>query len=171
MQTTKCMIAVGAIVLGLLGGGALAQSKPAGGFDSLKALAGTWQAPSPEKEGGGVTTNTIRLVSNGSSIEETVQSKEDNQMVTLYSPDGDRISLTHYCSMGNQPRMETSATKSGQTTFDFGFIGATNLKSPADMHMHKMIFHIIDKDHFDETWTLMQDGKPQEFTFHFTRKS
>lgn len=148
-----------------------AQSATQNGFDGLKALVGTWEAAMPAGEGSGVTRNNFRLVSNGTAIEETFQSEKDNQMVSLYTPDGDRIVMTHYCSMGNQPRLETSATEPGQTTFDFAFIGATNLKSPNDMHMHRMVFRVIDKDHFDETWTLMKDEKPHEVTFHFARKT
>jgi hypothetical protein len=114
--------------------------------------------------------NTIRLVSNGTALEETFQSSEDNQMVTLYTPDGNRVALTHYCSMGNQPRMETPALIANQSVFDFSFTGATNLANTADAHMHHMVLQIADRDHFTEAWAFTEKGKQRTETLHFTRK-
>ena len=30
------------------------------------------------------------------------------EMITMYHPDGDGLALTHYCMLGNQPRMKAS---------------------------------------------------------------
>ena len=128
MRKAICMIVVGAIAVGLFAVGAGSQSKTASGFDRLKTLVGEWQGTSPKGE---VFTSTIRPVSNGTALEETFQNSEDNQMVTLYTPDGDRLLITHYCSTGNQPRMQTVPVKAGQKEFAFSFTGVSNLKSPA----------------------------------------
>jgi hypothetical protein len=170
MKKSLCLIAVGLLALATLSAQEKekVQSKPNGGFDRFKTLVGTWESPSPD---GSVTSSTIRLVSNGSAIEEVFQSKSEDQMVTLYSPDGDRLAMTHYCSVGNQPRMETKATAANQGDFEFSYTGGTNIASPNDAHMHHLSVHFIDKDHFDEIWTLSMGGKEQPFTFHFTRKS
>ena len=167
MRKAICMIAVGAIAVGLFAGRAGSQSKTASGFDRLKTLVGEWQGTSPKGE---VFTSTIRPVSNGTALEETFQNSEDNQMVTLYTPDGDRLLITHYCSTGNQPRMETVPVKAGQKGFAFSFVGVSNLKSPATGHMQNMTLQIVDDDHFTEQWTWRENGKDMTETFRFARK-
>jgi hypothetical protein len=169
MKKALCLIATALFAVGTLAGQEKEkpQMKSNASLERFKALAGTWEAPSPD---GGTTVNTVRVISNGSAVEETFQSKMDNQMITVYSSDGDKLAMTHYCSIGNQPRMETKATTASQTEFDFSFTGGTNI-GPNDAHMHHLATHFIDKDHFDEIWTLSAGGKEQPFTFHFTRKS
>jgi hypothetical protein len=60
-------------------------------------------------------------------------------MVTRYSPNGNRIALAHFYSMGNQPRIQTPALTMAANEFAFSFIGAGNLSSPADPHRHHMV--------------------------------
>jgi hypothetical protein len=91
-------------------------------------------------------------------------------MVTWYSPDGNRIALAHFCSMGIHPRIETPALTMAANEFDFSLIGAGNLSSPADPQRHHMVLRIGDNDHFIETWTAMNNGRQETDTFHFARK-
>ena len=155
------------LALGLCPSLCLAQPGGNAGFEKMKRLAGEWQATSPKDE---LFTSTIRLVSNGTAIEETFQNSEDDQMVTLYVPDGDRLAVTHYCSAGNQPRMETGPVTADQNEFAFSFVGITNLSGPTAGYMHHLAIQIADKDHFSEAWTWREKGKDKVETFHFTRK-
>ena len=77
MRKAIYLLALGAIAIGLLAGRAGSPAKPARGFDRLKTLVGTWESAGPQ---GGILTNTIRLVSNGSALKEIFQSSEDDQM-------------------------------------------------------------------------------------------
>ena len=61
-------------------------------FERMKALAGEWEADLP---GFGKLSNSIRLVSNGKAIEETIGVPADNE-VSIYTRDGARILLTHF---------------------------------------------------------------------------
>jgi hypothetical protein len=167
MRKIICLFALGVIVIGLFSARVGSQVQPAGGFDRLKTLVGTWQAASPK---GGTLTNTIRLVSNGSALEETFQSSEDDQMVTLYTAHGNRLALTHYCAAGNQPRMETLAITGAPKEFDFSFKGITNLMNPNAGHMHHLVIQIADQDHFTEQWTWRENGKDRTTTIQFTRR-
>jgi hypothetical protein len=167
MRKTISIFAVATLAMGVLAGQAGSQAKPAGGFDRLKTLVGEWNAT---PEGGKAFISTIRFVSNGTALEETFDGEEHIQMVTLYTADGNRVALTHFCSIGNQPRMETPAVTHDSNEFAFAFTGATNLASADDMHMHQMTLKIEDSDHFSETWTMHANGKEQTETFHFTRK-
>lgn len=167
MRKTITLALAGLLVTGIFAARAVSQTKANGGFDQLKMLVGTWEATTSE----GVTVNTFRLVSNDTAIEEIAQSKDNthNQMITMYTPDGARVAITHYCSIGNQPRMETAAVSGDQKEFDFTFTSAGNLASDKAPHMHHMTLRIQDKDHFSETWTMAGDGSEQAMTFNFTR--
>ncbi len=166
MRKAIYLLAVGAIAIGWFANGAVPQEKPASGFDRLKALVGTWEAAVPQ---GGTLTNTIRLVSNGTALEEIFQSKEDDQMVSLYTADGNRLAMTHYCAAGNQPRMETVAVTGDQKEFDFSLTGITNLTNPNSGHMRHLLIQIADQDHFTEQWTWRENGKDRIHTIHFKR--
>ena len=137
------------------------------GFDRLKILVGDWVATG---EDGKPFTNNIRLVSNRTALQETFQTGQDNQMITMYSADGSRVALTHYCSMGNQPRMETPAVAGATDEFVFSFTGATNLPTPDASHMHRLVLQIDDADHFSETWTFREKKGDNKRTFNFVRK-
>ena len=167
MKTILCVGAAGILCAGLFAVRTGSQTKAASAMDQLKALAGTWEttAPSGEK-----SESNIRVISNSTAVEETFNGNGHSQMVTMYVPDGNKIALTHYCSMGNQPRMETAALEPGATKFDFSFVGATNLANDSDPHMHHMVLQVADGDHFSETWTMLVGGKETTETIHFTRR-
>jgi hypothetical protein len=167
MKKAICAAATAILAVGVFAMRAGSQAKTSAAFDQLKALVGTWEGSSGD---GQRFTATIRTVSNGTAVEETSNSATASEMITLYTPDGDKVALTHYCSMGNQPRMETSAVGSNAKQFDFAYIGATNLASDSDAHMHHVVLQIADSDHFSETWTMLANGQEINETFHFVRK-
>ena len=148
MKKAISMFAAAVLASGIFAAQAGSQAKPAGGFDRLKTLVGEWNAT---PEGGKTFTSTIRFVSNSTALEETFDGEKHIQMVTLYTPDGNRVALTHFCSMGNQPRMETPGVTGDSNEFAFAFTGATNLASTDDAHMHQLTLKIDDSDHFSET--------------------
>jgi hypothetical protein len=166
MRKAICLLVSGILAIGWFAGRAGSQAQPASGFDRLKTLVGTWEAAGSQ---GRPLTNTIRLVSNGTALEETFQSAEDDQMVTLYTPNGNRLAMTHYCAAGNQPRMESPAVTGDQKEFDFSLTGITNLANPSSGHMRHLLIQIADQDHFTEKWTWRENGKDQIHTIHFKR--
>ena len=132
-----------------------AKAKPAktSPLERFKALAGEWsRVDDNEKE----TMLSYRVTAGGSAVLETVFPGQDHEMVTLYHMDGDTLMLTHYCAMGNQPRMKAVKVTDDKITFDF--VGGTNMK-PSDTHMHAAEFTFTDKDHFKSRWTHFANGK------------
>ncbi len=167
MNVTFAKLAMAILVAGMFAANAGSETKTANGFDRLKTLVGEWDVTAPDAK---PFVSSFPLLSNDTALEETFQNEKDRQMVTLYMADGDRVALTHYCSIGNQPHMETPAVSSGANGFPFAFVSATNLANADDMHMHQMTLKIEDADHFTETWTMRMIGNQQALTFHFTRK-
>jgi len=139
-------------------------------LEQLKKLAGTWTGKGMHGEHEIPATVTYRVTSGGTAVMETIDPAGDHEMVTLYTQDGDDLLLTHYCMLGNQPRMKAEKGE-GKKELAFKFTGAGNLKSDKDPHMHDMTLEFLGDDHIKATWTFYKDGKASEkATFDLKRK-
>jgi hypothetical protein len=138
-------------------------------FAQLQALAGDWEADLP---GYGKMQNTVRLISNGTAIEETIGTAADNE-ASVYTRDGDRILVTHYCAMtpdGHQVRLETAPQQRALDHLEFVMVGSVNLHDTQAPHMRLMSMTLVDRDHFSERWTKIEAGKATVFQLNFTRR-
>ncbi len=144
-------------------GAAAEKGNPA--WEKLKTLAGDWEAETST----GKSQVSYKVISGGTALMETIREK-DTDMVTVFHPDGDRLLMTHYCSLGNQPRMRADGLSDGGKKVAFSYVGASNLSSPEAMHMSRMVVSFGDADHYTETWTLADKGKEHTETFKLTRR-
>jgi len=110
----------------------------------------------------------FKITGGGSAIMSEILGHED--MVSMFHMDGDRLVMTHYCAVGNQPRMRASASPDGKT-LTFNFVDATNLSSPDAGHMQKMILTVLDENHHTEEWVFVDHGKEHKAVFDLRRKS
>jgi len=161
-------------VLSLLAGAGFAgepmhgvKTRPNAGFEKMKPLVGNWQGTS---EDGKPVRISYTLASDGSVLVEKIESGTEKEMVTVYHPDGDRLLMTHYCSLHNQPRMraEAATAESGKLIFDF--VDATNMSSPDAMHMHRLAVTFEGKDRFAQEWTWKSGEKEGTVVFRLERK-
>jgi len=145
---------------------ALAQSSAQKSFEQLKSLAGAWEGKNSKGEALQVS---FKVTSNGSAVMSEIASHGDN-MITMFNLDGpNKLVLTHYCSAGNQPRMQASTSADGKTvTFDF--MDATNLASPDAGHMRGVAIAMLDGNHHTEVWTFDDHGKQMQEVFDLRRK-
>ena len=134
-------------------------------FDQLKKMEGTWTSDSKDHP----ADVTYKVSSGGSVLVETMAMGNHAEMITMYHPDGDGLALTHYCMLGNQPRMKASKDqKPGVIKFEGD--GGTNMK-PEDKHMHTLTVTFVDADHVRQDWTLFDGGKEQTVvTINLVRK-
>lgn len=142
---------------------ALAQSDAQKSFDKLKSMAGTWEG----KMGNEVVTVNYRVVSQGTAV---MADATHESMVTMYTVDGNRLLMTHYCGSGNQPRMAASLSPDGKI-LEFSFLDATNLASPQTGHMNHAVFTFADADHYSEDWTWIEGGQSKTAHFALSRKN
>jgi hypothetical protein len=92
-------------------------------------------------------------------------------MISMFNFDGaNRLLLTHYCSVGNQPRMLASASPDGKT-ITFNFVDATNLGNPHSGHMDHVVIAMLDADHHIEEWNFIDHGKEVKEVFDLKRKN
>lgn len=155
------------LVFALCARPAAAQTSTNPGFDKMKTLVGEWEG---KTENGKVVQVSYRLASNGTAVLEALHPPDEPEMVTLYTADGDRVAVTHYCSANNQPRMQTAPMSSSPQKLDFSFVSATNLAGPTAGHMHRLVVTLEDNDHLTQSWTWRENGKDKVETFHFSRK-
>lgn len=158
-KTWSLVLALGSIAV-RLEGAELPDTKSAAAFEKLKGLAGTWQAVATD---GTKTRTTSELVASGSTLLERYVDESmpsGSEMITLYHLDGGRLVLTHYCMAGNQPRMEAASFDAASGELQFEFLDATNLKTPADGHMHRARFRFESPEQFTTEWEFFEDGKP-----------
>lgn len=123
------------------------------------ALAGEWVGKGSDGVEATFEANVVyRLTSGGSAVVETLDPGGDHEMVTVIHPHGKELMLTHYCAIGNQPRMKAKP-KAGDKSVAFEFVEATNMDSEKDMHMHSVTYTFVDKDTLKTEWTNYNDGK------------
>ena len=163
---TKSTRIAAVIVVALAATAAIAQSDAQKSFTQLKSLTGSWEGKSAD---GKPLLVSFRETAGGSAIMSEIQG--DHGMISMINMDGpNKLLMTHYCAAGNEPRMRASLSPDGKT-ITFNFLDATNLASPNDGHMRKMVLTIQDKDHFSEQWSFRKDGKDvMHEAFQYTRK-
>jgi hypothetical protein len=134
----------------------LAQSSAQRSFDQMKSLAGSWEASLDGK----AMHVSLRVTSMGNALmHEMTEAGKPDDPITMFSLDGDRLLLTHYCDAGNQPRMVATVSPDGKI-ITFNFLEATNLLNSQMGHMQRVTFKFIDSDHHTERWEfVMGDGK------------
>jgi hypothetical protein len=133
-------------------------------FDQLKSLSGSWEG---KASNGKPVQVDFRVTSMGSALMSEIKGDED--MISMFNLDGDRLMITHYCAAGNQPRMVGSASLDGKTiTFDF--LDATNLASPDAAHMNRLVISMPDANHHTEEWVFNDHGKEMKEVVELSRK-
>ncbi|HEX4595251.1 MAG TPA: hypothetical protein VH157_13300 [Bryobacteraceae bacterium] len=136
------------------------QSTDAGAaFTRLKTLVGQWEATTSA----GKVRLSYELVSGDTALLERESSETMPSMVTVYYVDGGRLLLTHYCMVGNQPRMQAKAFNPETGDLDFQFLDATNLSSAGAGHMHNAKIRLVDNNHLTAEWQFYENGK-QKFS-------
>jgi hypothetical protein len=123
-------------------------------FDRLRGLVGEWEAKMDQ----GRFRVTFEVIAAGSAVVER-EIVENMPMETVYYLDGSRLLLTHYCILGNQPRMEARFYNPETGELKFEFLDVTNLAHSGAPHMHNATFRFTDADHLTGDWQLFENGK------------
>ena len=126
-------------------------------LDWMKRLVGTWVRVGDDGTATDEVVSIYRETAGGSAIIETLFPGTDHEMITLYHQDGRDLVLTHYCVMGNQPRMKAAAD-STRGKIAFKCTGGSNMKSENDHHMHQATVTVIDANHIRSEWISHENG-------------
>ena len=146
---------------------AFAQTAAQKSFDQLKTLAGSWEGKDSQ---GTPVQVTFRDTAGDSALMSEIHGHHGPEgMISMFHLDGpNRLVLTHYCTAGNQPRLQAASSPDGKT-FTFNFFDATNLATPDAGHMQRVVFTIVDANHHTEDWTFADHGKEMKEVFDLRR--
>ena len=127
-------------------------------FEKMKELVGVWEGKADMGKGMETIKATYELTSAGNAIVERLFAGQPHEMVTVYYDFKGKMSMTHYCSLGNQPHMELM--NPGENTMMFVLSKKNpNLASVKETHMHSLTLTFYSKESITQTWTLYEKGK------------
>jgi hypothetical protein len=145
-----------------------ARSSPAL-FEELKKLSGRWETGDADKDGKPDGVVVYRVTSGGSAVEETIFPGSPHEMVTLYNQDNGKLEATHYCMLGNEPRLE-AVPESTPRKLVFRFKEGMNMDPGKDEYMGQLIMTIPDADHLKQEWSSFKAGKMEKsMVFEYQR--
>jgi hypothetical protein len=124
-------------------------------FTQLRTLVGNWEG---KTEKGRVLKVSYRLTANDSVLVETWTLGPKRESLTLYHMDEDSLVATHYCALGNQPRLRLKEGGSA-SVFIFEFVSATNLPKPEAAHQHQFELELLQPNSFARSETYLENGK------------
>lgn len=130
-------------------------------FEKIKKMAGTWVEADKDGKPTDKVVSVLRVTAGGSAVQETTFPGQPMEMVSLYHLDKGDLLMTHYCVLGNQPRMKADLDAPANQ-IRWKFAGGTNLDPAKDTHMHGATVKIIDDDHIEITGEAWENGKPSE---------
>jgi len=128
-------------------------------LEPLRKLAGTWNV---DMDGDGKPEGTVkyRVIANGSAVVEEEMPGTPHEMITVYTADAKGLIATHYCGLGNQPRMRAEGgLKDGKISFEF--VDGGNIANRDQMHMDSLVLTLVDNDHAKANWSTYANGKAE----------
>jgi hypothetical protein len=160
---------VGLMAAGLIAGAAVASAagattEPArvdgkAALERLKTLAGVWRGHVISADGPAAELR-YGVTAGGNTVEEKLFPGTEHEMVTMYHLEGGDLVLTHYCAMGNQPRMKlVKASGTDPLQLQFDFTGGANVDPAKDMHMHAGTITLRGADRLEAEWAVYDKGK------------
>jgi hypothetical protein len=127
------------------------------GLEKMKKLVGTWLVADKDGKATDQVASIIKLTAGGSAVVETIFPGQPMEMVSVYTADGPDLVMTHYCVLGNQPRLKADP-KSPSDQIVFKFVGGGNLDPTKDKHMHDATLTLVDGDHIEVNGTGWENG-------------
>jgi hypothetical protein len=136
-------------------------------FEAVRSLIGTWVSTSPADAGKPITL-VFKSTAGGTAVIESMFPGTEREMINLYAADEKGVVMTHYCMMGNQPRLRLTSIDDGVLKFDF--VDGGNLKSRDEAHMDSLVI-TLKGNVMTQKWAMYQDGKfTGDHTFEFKRQ-
>ncbi len=178
LPTTRVRVVRPCVLLLLLGGSLICAGQALAErpspipmpFDLIKGLVGTWQESTREFEGQESIVVEYSLTAKGTAVVERLFPDTPKEMVSVYTQDGHETVMTHYCMLGNQPRMRTRSPVN-ENSITLSYIDGTGMRSPDDRHMNELTLTFVDDRHMTHEWTVLENGREKvSHTFAFTRQ-
>ncbi len=126
-------------------------------LERIQALAGKWKGTSVTDGENEKAKVEYRVTSGGSAVVETLFQGTPHEMISVYHDKKGKLTLTHYCMLGNQP--ELRLRKSDAHSMRFELAKGSGIDVRRDQHMHSLNLDFKDRDHIVQTWGCFEKGK------------
>lgn len=125
-------------------------------FNQLRSLAGDWTDVDGTLGAKGEVAVSYQVTGNGSAVIETIFPGKPYEMITVFYRDSGGLSLTHYCSLGNQPEMQSDSLSPEEIRFSL--TGGSNFDPAVDRHMHSRRMRKVSDTELEGEWQEYVDG-------------
>lgn len=130
-------------------------------FQQMKQLAGKWEGTVDMGKGPETINASYRVTSAGSILVETIFEGTPNEMVTIYHDDKkQRLGLTHYCGLNNQPKL--ALIKSEKNALEFDLVQDAPIDAAHEPHMHSLRLTFAGKNEMKQHWTQFAQGEKKK---------
>lgn len=134
----------------------------------IRSLQGEWVFAEGE-EHAGQPASEFAVSSAGSAVREVMFKGTGHEMTNMYHMDGPDLAVTHYCAVGNQPRMRATAPSPDRIVFKPD--GVSNLVSADKEYMANLTIVWNSDGTITQLWQSMKGGVPSEHaSFRLRRK-
>ncbi len=131
-------------------------------LNRIKGLVGVWKGTSVTGKEEQPVTVEYALTSGGSAVVEKLFAGTDHEMISVYHDQKGKLTLTHYCMLGNQPILDLK--KSTPEAMQFEFCKKSDINPKKETHMHSLRLTTKDGRTLVQDWTLFEKGKPSGVT-------
>lgn len=137
-------------------------------LERMKTLDGKWTGTTLNGKKKETVVVDYHVTAGGTAVVETLFPGSPHEMVSVYHDDDGVLTMTHYCMLGNQPRMDLTSSTPKELNFSFAEKNTINPKT--EDHMHSLSLAFVDKDTIVENWSGFHQGEPGDPTaFRLTR--
>ena len=147
------------LFLMLAASAALGSSESA--FETFNGFEGKWTIRSGQK------ALPIEMTYDSGSKESIVTEQFGKELSVIYL-DGENLLMTHFCNVGNQPRLRLK--EGGQPgVLEFDMFDITNAKTPGDAHVQKIIYKVVDDKHLELEIVWRKGNSEESEKYSLTR--
>ena len=142
--------------------GESAFASPRAAFDKLKSLQGIWTIESNGKK---LSIDATYDVASKNSVVTEYFGKE----LSVFTIDKERLVMSHFCNIGNQPRLSLKET-SNPDVLEFDMFEIGNSKSSELPHVYKVIYDFTKKDRINLELVWKNKGVDESEKYLLSRK-
>ncbi|MBC8356957.1 MAG: hypothetical protein H8E66_33720 [Planctomycetes bacterium] len=137
-------------------------------LQQIKGLVGIWVGEMDHGQGPQKVQIVYRVTAAGSAVMETFNPGTPMEMVTMYHDQKGKLAMTHYCMLGNQPRMRLVRASDKKLALDL--VKNSDIKED-EPHMNALTIDFLDANRIRHTWGCCQGGdKITNMSVEFKRK-
>lgn len=140
-----------------------APPKPSAELQRMKALEGNWTATEKTETGSKTTMIQYKVTSGGTAVTETIDPGTSHEMISVYHDKAGKLSMNHYCMLGNQPEMDLKS--STESKIELSESAASQAFLNGQLRMSSLTIEQPDVNTLVATWGgTNADGTPGQPT-------